>query len=460
MTCCTPPRFVITLTVPLALWLQGVGSAQETVLSFDEIKDSSERRAASNIEFVAQVKEAVRAAQASPDAEKLAKLRFDQLESLINWQVASAAGDKRVEEVRRQVMEKAEKAYQKKLAETAEFERLTRLQRLQLGRDDDFAKTHERLTRLTNIPSALEAIRLRINGLQEAVVRLEKRIGTLTDENRKINDLEAKARNDERIKIAKSERENAQNDIRKLESAVARLERYSLSITGVENIDAAVKELNRRRAEIDDILKSSERQLLETQTLLDAFTHIQRQPNLRTIRGSAVIRRSDGTIRNAREVHALKRGDIVRTGKNSRVYVVLETGASIRLGSLTEFHFQEQTTRETGLVEGVMWMQSSLKDAFRFSQAWSRKAFSRRFCVRTPNVAVGVRSTEYLMWLDPDGGTHVLLRSGELKLTLNNGKTERLTSGTHWFIAKDATAGESQPLREKEFFKEVDRLYR
>ena len=147
------------------------------------------------------------------------------------------------------------------------------------------------------------------------------------------------------------------------------------------------------------------------------------------LRGEVFVKSASGMVRIGPN-YIMRQGDEIRTGKHSRVELMLIDGSRIRLGPESVFQVEE--------------LQQRL--GFRLTvgkfRAWVRRSMSRRFRVRTPSVAVAVRGTEFAVSeavagalvevfrgeveaVPVAGGETVLIRAG-WRLHLSSGGGSRL----------------------------------
>jgi len=148
-----------------------------------------------------------------------------------------------------------------------------------------------------------------------------------------------------------------------------------------------------------------------------------------SLRGEVHVRNSGGELPVGANL-VLREGDEIRTGHHSQIELVLVDGSRLRLGPESLFK-----------IEG-MQNQFSFRLAAGKLRAMVQKMASRRFAVRTPNVAVAVRGTEFavsegaagavveVFWGEVEampvaGGETVLIRAG-WRLHLSRGGGSRL----------------------------------
>jgi FecR protein len=102
----------------------------------------------------------------------------------------------------------------------------------------------------------------------------------------------------------------------------------------------------------------------------------------------------------------------VVTGKGGRVELEFEDGSRIKMSSGTEFEFSSPADKGGPL---------TLAEMKRGLVYWVHKASTRRFEVRTPTSAVGVRGTDFEISAEQGKPSYIKLFSGALDITPKSG---------------------------------------
>ncbi len=147
-------------------------------------------------------------------------------------------------------------------------------------------------------------------------------------------------------------------------------------------------------------------------------------------RGDVVIRTVDSSVK-AIPGAMVRQGDQIRTGQDSGVRLLLGGSAVIDLGANTSMVVTRAGTSssETKLKvwSGRLWARVS-----------SLFGSSAKFEVESPNAVAGVRGTEFIFDVAPDGGTEITVLDGAVAVTARDGGPARLLEVGDRISAKDA----------------------
>ncbi len=134
--------------------------------------------------------------------------------------------------------------------------------------------------------------------------------------------------------------------------------------------------------------------------------------------GDVVVRTADTSIKGMPGV-LVRQGDQVRTGPESGVRLLLGGSAVVDLGANTSMVVTRAGTSssETKIKvwSGRLWA--------RVSSLFGNNA---KFEVESPNAVAGVRGTEFIFDVSPDGGTEVTVLDGSVAVTARDGGPARL----------------------------------
>ena len=134
------------------------------------------------------------------------------------------------------------------------------------------------------------------------------------------------------------------------------------------------------------------------------------------IKGKVFVKTAAGEIRVGPNF-IMREGDEIRIGKHSQIELALIDGSRIRLGPESVFK-----------VEGLQKRCNFSLAAGKF-RAWVKRTMSRRFAVRTPNVAVAVRGTEFAVSEDGSGAVVEVFRGEVEAMPVAGGETVLIRAG-------------------------------
>ncbi|HSI06867.1 MAG: FecR domain-containing protein [Myxococcota bacterium] len=134
--------------------------------------------------------------------------------------------------------------------------------------------------------------------------------------------------------------------------------------------------------------------------------------------GDVVIRTADTSAKGVPGT-IVRQGDQIRTGHDSGVRLLLGGSAVVDLGANTSMVVTRAGTSssETKIKvwSGRLWA--------RVSSLFGNNA---KFEVESPNAVAGVRGTEFIFDVSPDGGTEVTVLDGAVAVTARDGGPPRL----------------------------------
>ncbi len=133
---------------------------------------------------------------------------------------------------------------------------------------------------------------------------------------------------------------------------------------------------------------------------------------------------------------ALENGDVVRTGGNARVYLLLAEGSRVKLGEATRF------TLRSGSLDATRYFRSVLEvaaGAFRFTTGVLGRANKRDVAIRVGTATVGIRGTDVWGKTDRDGDLVALLE-GHITVTRSGEVTGLSQPGTYFDAPRDQAA--------------------
>lgn len=141
------------------------------------------------------------------------------------------------------------------------------------------------------------------------------------------------------------------------------------------------------------------------------------------LRGEVFVKTASGMVRIGPR-YIMRQGDEIRTGKHSRIELALVDGSRIRLGPESVFKAEELQKKLT----------------FRLTvgkfRAWVKRAMSRRFRVRTPNVAVAVRGTEFAVSEGAAGALVEVFRGEVEAMPVAGGETVLIRAGWRLHLSR------------------------
>jgi len=137
----------------------------------------------------------------------------------------------------------------------------------------------------------------------------------------------------------------------------------------------------------------------------------------------------------------LKSGDVLRTGADARVYVMLAEGSRVKLGEAARFTFHTQSQRPEKSFRGAL---DIVAGAFRFTTGKLKKALPRDLAIRVGTATIGIRGTDLWGKTDKDGDLVALLE-GRIEIT-RAGQTTELAQPMTYFDAPSGKPAEVKPL--------------
>lgn len=117
--------------------------------------------------------------------------------------------------------------------------------------------------------------------------------------------------------------------------------------------------------------------------------------------GSITLITKTGTVSGCDNQMTLKSGDIIKTGKESNVLLLLDDGSKVKVCQNTEFQIPN-TKSAIEIAEGKLSL-------------WIKK-YHKKFEVRTPSAVTSVRGTNFETNYSKDGGFETLLFDGEVEI--------------------------------------------
>lgn len=133
-----------------------------------------------------------------------------------------------------------------------------------------------------------------------------------------------------------------------------------------------------------------------------------------TLKGTVQVKTAQGWVALTPGA-LLKPGQQIRTGDASKAEVLFSDGTQVNLHANTEF-----------LLESDDGELSSYRLSIGRVKAFFKKYAQRRFRVRTPNAAAGVRGTEFVMETSDENGTALVVLEGEVEFRSADG-SKRVT---------------------------------
>jgi hypothetical protein len=186
---------------------------------------------------------------------------------------------------------------------------------------------------------------------------------------------------------------------------------------------------------------------------------LQQMPRgLTFVKGIVQIKRagSDNWIK-ATKYMQLEPGDVIRTGKNSRADIGMQTsefapaaGSDIRLGPLSYLTIPDDTLKIERKSNVRVVVDDIIKNIY--------KTFGKNeFEVETPSTEMSVRGTDFIVEVDEDGNTEIFLNEGLLSVRSKyNNASITLNSGQKVYVPKESAMQPQQTmsLAEKKTFSE------
>lgn len=130
--------------------------------------------------------------------------------------------------------------------------------------------------------------------------------------------------------------------------------------------------------------------------------------------GTVQVKTAEGWTKLTPETR-LEPGQQIRTGDVSKAEVLFSDGTQVNLHANTEFLLESD---DGGL--------SNYRLSLGRVKAYFKKYAQRRFRVRTPNAAAGVRGTEFVMETSDENGTALVVLEGEVEFRSADG-SKRVT---------------------------------
>lgn len=128
---------------------------------------------------------------------------------------------------------------------------------------------------------------------------------------------------------------------------------------------------------------------------------------------------------------ALRSGDNVRTGAESRLYLKLAEGSRVKLGENARFAVGDIGTRNDGVFSAAFRV---LTGAFRFTTAALARPRPRDVSIQVATITAGVRGTD-LWGKSGDSRDLVCLLEGKIDVSHESGASAQLTEPLSFFAA-------------------------
>ncbi|MDD4878435.1 MAG: FecR domain-containing protein [Candidatus Nanoarchaeia archaeon] len=150
------------------------------------------------------------------------------------------------------------------------------------------------------------------------------------------------------------------------------------------------------------------------------------------MKGTVSIKGADGAAKTMGNGINLEEGDVINTGKNSKVKLELSDGHSIEVGPGTTLVYSDPNNKELTLVGGkiLVFVKKLLQN--------------RRFQIRAIHGAMSVRGTEFVVESN-ENGTEIFLNEGSLEVTPDStGEPIMLEAGNAIILQNDGFVGTKQ----------------
>lgn len=159
-------------------------------------------------------------------------------------------------------------------------------------------------------------------------------------------------------------------------------------------------------------------------------------------RGDVIVRSADTSTKAVPGV-LVRQGDQIRTGRDGGVRLLLGGSAVVDLGANTSMVITRTGTSSSEtklkLWSGRLWA--------RVSSLFGNDA---KFEVESPNAVAGVRGTEFIFDVAPDGGTDITVLDGSVAVTARDGGPTRLLEIGDRVSAKDTKSLQAGRVSEGE----------
>ena len=151
------------------------------------------------------------------------------------------------------------------------------------------------------------------------------------------------------------------------------------------------------------------------------------------LRGDATARQREGAPAALAEGTALHEGDLIETGANGRLELLLGTGSMVRLGPKSRLELTSAATDA-----------SSFRARLSFGNLWAKVhklIGGQKFLIETQNGVAGVRGTEFRV-AAYSGGQMVRVYQGAVEVKSHDGKwTHLVKPGAEIRYSKSASLG-------------------
>lgn len=148
---------------------------------------------------------------------------------------------------------------------------------------------------------------------------------------------------------------------------------------------------------------------------LPAFSTPQEEGMVDLVRGQARVLGFDGTTRPAVEGDFLVSGEIVETGPDGFVRLVMADGSELEVSAGSRIEVFDSRANPSGGQVVVLFLGRI------FSSVMSRDEEDEAFTVATPTAVCGVRGTDFTTGVGMEGSTRVGVDRGEVEVSTESG---------------------------------------
>ncbi len=135
-----------------------------------------------------------------------------------------------------------------------------------------------------------------------------------------------------------------------------------------------------------------------------------------SIQGQVEVLRGTQTLAATAQL-ALQTGDIVRTGANARVAILLSDGTKLKLGANSTVHLKHLSAERLGKVTPVATGGLQTVMHFFLGEGWlQRTGPADALEIETPTVRAATKGTEFAIDIAPDGSTVVSVLEGHVRV--------------------------------------------
>ena len=141
-----------------------------------------------------------------------------------------------------------------------------------------------------------------------------------------------------------------------------------------------------------------------------------------SIQGPVEVVRGSQTL-TATDQLQLQAGDVIRTGANARVAILLLDGTKLKLGPNATVHLKHLSSERLGQVTPVAAGGVQTVMRFFLGQGWLQKSGpADALEIETPTVRAATKGTEFALEVGPDGGTVLSVLNGHVQVANPKGE--------------------------------------